>query len=109
MNSTEYRALQEKLDRIAQPLKEYDDIEQMDKPAYDSPEEDEILKRIDDLWDGRMEQLANMIDTFEDNGLLAKMTRKLDGVPGMFEDVRAVLKKAYAVMKHVKRHSNPYP
>jgi len=56
-----------------------------------------------------MEQLANMIDTFEDNGLLAKMTRKLDGVPGMFEDVTAVLKKAYAVMKHVKRHSNPYP
>ena len=108
MNSTEYRALQEKLDRIAQPLKE-DDIEQMDKPAYMSPEEDEILKKIDELFDFRMEQLANMIDTFEDNGLLAKMTRKLDGVPAQFEDVRAVLKKAYAVMKHVKRHSNPYP
>ena len=104
MNATEYRALQEKLDRIAQPLKEDDD-----KPAYMSPEEDEILKKIDELFDFRMEQLANMIDTFEDNGLLAKMTRKLDGVPGQFEDVRAVLKKAYAVMKHVKRHSNPYP
>ena len=104
MNSTEYRALQEKLDRIAQPLKEDDD-----KPAYMSPEEDEILKKIDELFDFRMEQLANMIDTFEDNGYLAKMTRKLDGVPGQFEDVRAVLKKAYAVMKHVKRHSNPYP
>ena len=41
MNATEYRALQEKLDQIAQPLKEDDD-----KPAYDSPEEDEILKKL---------------------------------------------------------------
>ena len=104
MNATEYRALQEKLDRIAQPLKEDDD-----KPAYMSPEEDEILKKIDELFDFRMEQLANMIDTFEDNGYLAKITRKLDGPTTQFEDVRAVLKKAYAVMKHVKRHNNPYP
>ena len=104
MNATEYRALQEKLDRIAQPLKEVDK-----KPAYMSPEEDEILKKIDELFDFRMEQLANMIDTFEDNGYLAKMSRKLDGVTNQFEDVRAVLKKAYSVMKHAKRHSNPYP
>ena len=104
MNATEYRALQEKLDRIAQPLKEVDG-----KPAYMSPEEDEILKKIDELWSFRMEQLANMIDTFEDNGYLAKMSRKLDGVTNQFEDVRAVLKKAYSVMKHAKRHTNPYP
>jgi len=104
MNATEYRALQEKLDRIAHPLKEDDD-----KPAYMSPEEDEILKKIDELWSFRMEQLANMIDTFEDNGYLAKMSRKLDGVTNQFEDVRAVLKKAYSVMKHAKRHTNPYP
>ena len=104
MNATEYRALQEKLDRIAHPLKEDDD-----KVPYDSPEEDEILKKIDELFDFRMEQLANMIDTFEDNGYLAKMSRKLDGVTNQFEDVRAVLKKAYSVMKHAKRHTKPYP
>ena len=104
MNATEYRALQEKLDRIAQPLKEVDK-----KPAYMSPEEDEILKKIDELWSFRMEQLANMIDTFEDNGYLAKMSRKLDGSTTQFEDVRAVLKKAYSVMKHAKRYTNPYP
>ena len=104
MNATEYRALQEKLDRIAHPLKEDDD-----KVPYDSPEEDEILKKIDELFDFRMDQVANMIDTFEDDGYLAKISRKLGGVTHHFEDVREILKKAYSVMKHAKRHSNPYP
>ena len=104
MNATEYRALQEKLDRIAHPLKEDDD-----KVPYDSPEEDEILKKIDELSDFRMDQVANMIDTFEDDGYLAKISRKLGGVTHHFEDVREILKKAYSVMKHAKRHSNPYP
>ena len=56
-----------------------------------------------------MEQVANMIDTFEDDGYLAKISRKLGGVTHHFEDVREILKKAYSVMKHAKRHSNPYP
>ena len=104
MNNNDYRTLVEKLDRIAHPLKEDDD-----KVPYDSPEEDEILKKIDELFDFRMDQVANMIDTFEDDGYLAKISRKLDGVTHHFEDVREALKKAYSVMKHAKRHSNPYP